>query len=276
MLNRFQLVTFGLLCLMASALFVRGLPPAQAVLLQGGVSQEARPEPATLTVVAAGTGQPLYHAKVQWPHLGRQLTGQAMVSLPPSCNNAKGCLVAVSAEGYQPQTLWLTTQAAQAHTLALTPEQRSITWSDDTFRLGDGAYSWQSAGANRLVEQASQAVPRRQITLTLPKAVVQQAQKQPTLWLELGEVFGLDTADAYRAGQTQAPVAASPLRVSLGQQLMGEVLLNQRQKRLAIPSAWVLQAGERVTLTLEAGYQSKASGEVDYDDCSVVFVRWAW
>jgi hypothetical protein len=127
-----------------------------------------------------------------------------------------------------------------------------------------------------MVQQGLPPKPKLQLNLPLPAKLKQQAQQQPTVWLELGEVYGLDTPEAYQAGQSQAPVAASPLRVKLNQQLVGSIHLNQRDKRLEVPSAWLLRAGDTVSLTLEAGYQSKPTGEVDFDDCSVVFVRWAW
>jgi hypothetical protein len=275
-MSQTHLTTWLVMAIVLLAQVALAMPTALAVLLEGNVKQEVTLQPASLMLVEKGTGQPVYTAKVQWPELGQSVVGKATVTLPKACEAPQGCLMAVSAKGFQAKTMRFKAQKGQTHTLALEREQRSMTWVDNTIRLGDGTFSWQSAGANRLSQQGQLPQPTFSITLPLPATLLDTAKQQPFVWLELGEVYGLDTADAFNAGQSQAQVFASPLRVSINHSPVGHVVLNQRNPRFPVASSLLLRGAGRATLTLEAGYQGNPTLMVDYDDCSVVFVRWVW
>jgi hypothetical protein len=267
-----QVVVLLLLCFWAT------VPIAAAITLQGNVSQTAL-SPLTVQVEDADTHTPLPQATLQAPELHWQsrVNSQGQGTLP-SPVRSQPLLLGVVAPGHQPLTLHLSATTRWPIRVGLKALQHSVVVGSNYYRVGDGAYSDLSAGAGQLNGNqwaASEPAIVQFLKVPLPVGALSAAKAGRRVWLRLGTVVGLDTADSQEAGQSQAPVSASPLQVMCNGQVVDEITLNGDGIAIALPPA-LLVGSSTIQVAFKAGYHLKQGHIVDYDDAGVFHVVLHW
>jgi hypothetical protein len=254
------------------------MPGVKAITLQGNVSQTAE-SPLTVQVEDADTHAPLPQATLQAPdlHWQTRVGPQAQGTLPAQVRH-QPLLLGVVAPGHQPLTLHLPANTRWPIRVGLKALQQSVVIGNSYIRVGDGAYSDLSAGAGQLNgNQWADSSPTTVQTLNapLPAGALAAAKAGRRVWLSLGAVVGLDTADSQDAGQSDAPVSASPLQVVCNGQVVDEITVNGDNIAIALPRGVVARSAT-LHVALKAGYHLKQGQIVDYDDAGVFHVVLHW
>lgn len=252
-------------------------PRAGAITLQGGVAQTVSGP--LVMVVDAESNSPLGGASVQLPELGWQ---QSVSSLGrvilPSQVEGRRFLIGVVCANREPRSLHIPATTRFPLTITLRRPEKSWQISNTYYRLGDGAYSMLSAGASQLSSgrwQLANTMPEHALSTPLPAPVQAAVRAGRPFWLTLGAVVGLDTPASQQAGQSQAPVAASPLLVEVNRQIVKAVSLNGDQVRVDLPPG-LLANSPLLNIHLKAGYHLKHGEVVDYDDAGVLHLVLHW
>lgn len=196
-------------------------------------------------VVDQQTGQPLSNVEVAVPGAGVsvQTDSQGRFQLPD--NIPANQILVARLQDYVPfsQT---TTGGPQTFQVELERLDQSTTLllESDVVRLGDNAYSAQSAAAGQFQLQAQGAELNR--TFSLARIPTQPPR------LRIGSLIGLDTVEAYRAGQTRIPGAdMSPMKVILNGSTITTIGLAGDNLIIPLPLQH-LRTGQN-TLTLQTG-----------------------
>ncbi len=197
-------------------------------------------------VIDRQTGQPLSTVEVAVPGAGISVVtdAQGRFRLPENVPNDQ--ILTVRLENYLPYSQ--TTDQPPTGPMQVALERLNPTTTllleSTVIRLGDNQYSPQSAAAGQFQMAAQGSEMTRSFTL-------QRIPTQPPV-LRIGSLIGLDTPEAYRAGQSRIPGAdMSPLEVILNGTPVQTIPLGGNNIRIPLPIS-SLRAGSN-TLVLRTG-----------------------
>lgn len=200
--------------------------PGANVLLESAYSGE---------VIDRLTQRPLANVQVEIPGAGITVTtdAQGRFRLPDVPANE---ILTARVSDYVPYSQTTTSSSAplRLELERLNPNQ-TIVLESNVVHLGDDLYSEMSAGARDF------RLPTQGVELTRTFRL-ERVPSQPVT-LRIGSLIGLDTADAYRAGQTQISGAdMSPMQISLNGSHIHSQTLAGDNIRIPLPT-YLLRSG---------------------------------
>ena len=194
-------------------------------------------------VIDQQTGQPLSNVEVAVPGAGIAVRtdAQGRFQLPQDVPNDQ--ILTVRVENYLPYSQ--TTDQRPSSPMQVQLERLNPTTTlileSDVVRLGDNQYSQQSAAAGQF------QLPAQGIELTRSFTLNRSPSQPPVL--QIGSLIGLDTAEAYRAGQSRIPSAdMSPLEVIVNGTQVQTVALGGNAIRIPLPLSVVRSGLNTVVL----------------------------
>lgn len=197
-------------------------------------------------VVDRQTGQPLSNVEVAVPGAGISVVtdAQGRFRLPEKVPDDQ--ILTVRLENYLPysQTTDQTPTSPMQVALERLNPATTLLLESTVVRLGDNQYSPQSAAAGQFQMLAQGMEMTRSFVLN-------RIPTQPPV-LRIGSLIGLDTPEAYRAGQSRIPEAdMSPLEVILNGTPVQTIPLGGNNIRIPLPIS-SLRAGSN-TVVLRTG-----------------------
>jgi len=174
-------------------------------------------------------------------------------------------ILSAEKQGFLPQNgiMEIDGRPTQPFYLRLQQFQNAVMIDRDLHHLGDGRYSWYSAGASEF-QQDSEGIEYRR-TFTVPASLKRQlADPAVKPYLHVGAVIGLDTAEANRLGQSNIGLISAPPQISLNGFELVPFRVNGVDQSVRIPKEALLFDRPNV-LDIRAGYH-RPRGNVDFDD----------
>lgn len=168
-------------------------------------------------------------------------------------------VLSVKKPGYVPFSLTVNETGA-ALTLEIEKNRMNkLTIESDTYHLGDGQFSDNSANANDFKLTPMGSSYQKVFS-------VQKLAPHQNLYLSVGSIIGIDTLEAKNLGQTGVKYAySSAPKVYFNKTEIGELRLNGDNKKMIIPKSAIKQ-GQKNVLRIVAGVNLFQHDYTDYDD----------
>lgn len=168
-------------------------------------------------------------------------------------------VVTVKKDGYSPFSLTIDETGAALTIEIEKNSMNKLVIESDTFHLGDGQFSDNSANADDFKLTPTGSIYEKSFTL----GALNNAQR---VYIAIGSIIGIDTLDAKNLGQTGVKYAySSAPRIFFNNKEIGKIKLNGDNQKILVPKN-IVKPNNNNNVTIVAGKNLFQHEYTDYDD----------